>query len=85
MMCQQCVMNGLTAQALLNQMQEVALDEAVILETIRLRETHRIKLPDAIIAASALAHGLRLMTRNVADFKSTGVLLLNPWEEQSSP
>jgi predicted nucleic acid-binding protein len=35
---------------------------------------------DGLIAASALRHGLRVMTRNTSDFEPTGVLLLNPWE-----
>lgn len=35
---------------------------------------------DGLIAATALHHGLHLMTRNVADFEPTGVLLTNPWE-----
>jgi predicted nucleic acid-binding protein len=35
---------------------------------------------DALIAATALAHGMRVVTRNVADFKPTGVDVLNPWE-----
>jgi len=35
---------------------------------------------DGLIAATALRHGLRVMTRNTDDFKPTGVLLLNPWE-----
>lgn len=34
---------------------------------------------DGLIAATALRHGLRIMTRNTADFEPTGVLLLNPW------
>ena len=34
---------------------------------------------DGLIAATALRHGLHLMTRNVADFEATGVMLLNPW------
>lgn len=45
------------------------LDEPVIQQTIRLRQQRRIKLPDAIIAVTALAHGLPLITRNVADFQ----------------
>ncbi|MEX0793551.1 MAG: hypothetical protein WD045_10470 [Pirellulaceae bacterium] len=35
---------------------------------------------DGLIAATALRHGLHLMTRNVSDFEATGVLLINPWE-----
>ncbi len=34
---------------------------------------------DGLIAATSLRHGLHLMTRNVADFEPTGVMLLNPW------
>jgi Predicted nucleic acid-binding protein, contains PIN domain len=36
--------------------------------------------PDGLIAATALRHGLHVITRNVADFEPTGVLLINPWE-----
>jgi toxin FitB len=36
---------------------------------------------DGLIAATALCHGLHLMTRNVKDFQNTGVLLLNPRDE----
>jgi predicted nucleic acid-binding protein len=35
---------------------------------------------DALIAATALVHGMTLVTRNVADFTPTGVSILNPWE-----
>jgi len=34
---------------------------------------------DALIAATALAHGLTVVTRNVSDFAPTGVQILNPW------
>ena len=34
---------------------------------------------DSLIAATALVHGMTLVTRNVPDFQSSGVLLLNPW------
>ena len=34
---------------------------------------------DALIAATALAHGLTVVTRNVKDFQPTGVTTLNPW------
>jgi predicted nucleic acid-binding protein len=44
--------------------------------------THGIIVPavDGLIAATALCHGLHLMTRNTSDFTATGVLLTNPWE-----
>jgi hypothetical protein len=35
---------------------------------------------DALIAATALVHGMTVVTRNVSDFKPTGVTVLNPWE-----
>jgi hypothetical protein len=35
---------------------------------------------DAIIAATALVHGMTVVTRNTDDFVRTGVGLLNPWE-----
>ena len=40
-----------------------------------------IQLPptDGLIAATAIHHGLTVMTRNVKDFDPTGVLLMNPW------
>jgi predicted nucleic acid-binding protein len=34
---------------------------------------------DALIAATALTHGLTVVTRNTADFEPMGVALLNPW------
>ena len=34
---------------------------------------------DGLIAATALRHGLALMTRNVDDFAATGIRLINPW------
>lgn len=35
---------------------------------------------DALIAATALVHGMSVVTRNVADFEPTGVRLINPWQ-----
>jgi toxin FitB len=40
-----------------------------------------VKVVDAVIAATALEHGLTLVTRNVKDFAGLGVVLLNPWDE----
>lgn len=35
---------------------------------------------DALIAATALVHGMTVVTRNVKDFAATGVSILNPWQ-----
>lgn len=40
-----------------------------------------LAIADGLIAATAIRHGLYLMTRNVKDFDFTGVLLINPWGE----
>lgn len=44
------------------------LDEAVIMETIHIRREYRVKLPDAIIAATCLMNGCCLVTNNKKDF-----------------
>lgn len=56
------------------------LSDHVIEKTIIICKANKIKLPDAIIAATALVHDLTLITRNLTDFKNiTGLQLLNPW------
>ena len=35
---------------------------------------------DSWIAATALVHGLMVVTRNTKDFKRTGAVIINPWE-----
>ena len=37
---------------------------------------------DGLIAATALEHNLVVVTCNLADFKATGVRLLNPWQQR---
>jgi toxin FitB len=39
----------------------------------------RVAMADMLIAATALAHGLTLATRNVRDFESCGVSLVDPF------
>jgi predicted nucleic acid-binding protein len=43
------------------------------------RAGRTVPASDGLIAATARRHGLHVMTRNIADFEPTGVLLLNPW------
>ena len=56
------------------------LNPAIVRRTIELCKQSKIKLPDAIIAATALTENLILVTRNTNDFKNIVALeLLNPW------
>ena len=56
------------------------MDAAVFRRRARLmHRTSNTLYEDAMIAATADVHGLTVVTRNVADFKSFGVTLLNPF------
>jgi hypothetical protein len=46
------------------------LTENVIDTCIEIRENHKTKLPDAIIASTAITNNLILITRNISDFKN---------------
>lgn len=57
------------------------LNDNIINLTISICKNNRIKLPDAVIAAIALANNLILLTRNTTDFKTINNLkTCNPWE-----
>jgi len=59
----------------------LALNDEVVNKTIELRRKHKKKLPDIIIASTAIVHNLTLATRNIADFKSIENLSIwNPWD-----
>ncbi len=57
----------------------IAVDTAVALRCARLHVPDKRGERDALIAATALVHGMTVVTRNVEDFQPTGVPLLNPW------
>jgi len=52
------------------------LEEDIILETIQIRKTYNIKLPDAIIAATCLVNNCSLVTNNIKDFDKINGLLI---------
>ena len=56
------------------------VDATVALRCARLHVPDPRNERDALIAATALVHGMTVVTRNVCDFSATGVALLNPWE-----
>ena len=57
------------------------VDTAVALRCAHLHVTDLANESDALIAATALVHGLTVVTRNINDFKFSGVTLINPWDE----
>ncbi|MDX7988973.1 type II toxin-antitoxin system VapC family toxin [Xenorhabdus sp. 12] len=58
----------------------LSVDTAVAQRCARLHVPDKCSERDALIAATALVHGMTVVTRNVADFQPTGVTILNPWE-----
>lgn len=59
------------------------IDTAVAQRCARLHVPDKRDERDALIAATALVHGMAVVTRNVADFKPMGVTIVNPWEPSS--
>ena len=69
----------------LSRVETHALDDSVAARAITLRQERKMGLGDAIIAATALVHGLRLVTRNVDDFKHiAGLELSNPFAQPAA-
>ena len=56
------------------------IDQEIAEIVIKYRKQQRIKLPDAIIAATAEANGFCLITRNIDDFKNINIRILNPFD-----
>ena len=57
----------------------LAIDTAITRRCASLHVPNPRPERDALIAATALTHGLTVVTRNTADFEPMGVMLLNPW------
>ncbi|MCE6073734.1 type II toxin-antitoxin system VapC family toxin [Agrobacterium vitis] len=57
----------------------LVIDDAVATRCAHLHIPDRRNESDALIAATALVHGLAVVTRNIQDFEGTGVVLINPW------
>ncbi len=58
----------------------LAVDTAVALRCASLHVPDPRAERDALIAATALVHGMTVVTRNLGDFEATGGPLLNPWD-----
>jgi predicted nucleic acid-binding protein len=58
----------------------IELEQSIKEKTAEIRKMYKIKLPDAIIAATALVYNLTLITRNVNDFKKIdGLRIIDPY------
>jgi len=58
----------------------LTVDLAVAQRCAALQIPRPIEYRDSLIAATALVHGMTVVTRNVAHFLRTGVAIVNPWE-----
>jgi predicted nucleic acid-binding protein len=68
------------ARLLLSRLQEFPLTNEIVEQTIQIRKTRRLKLPDAAIAATAIVHQLPIVTRNTSDFSAiAGLNCINPF------
>ena len=56
------------------------VDTAVVIRSAKLHVPNPRPVRDGLIAATALVHGMTVVTRNISDFASCGVALINPWE-----
>jgi len=68
------------AREVLSQLTVLEIDSAVSQRTVEVRRTTRLKLPDAIILATARVHGLTLSTRNTKDFDANDPSVRIPYE-----
>src|SRR5215475_11464091 len=63
--------------------QVLPLSQAVLDQAVTLRQQRKMSLGDALVAGTALVHGLTLVTRNVDDFHwIQGLSLLNPFDTE---
>jgi predicted nucleic acid-binding protein len=68
---------------LLSQFDSIPISRQVENQTIALKRKHKIKLPDAVIAATAISQGAVLVTRNAHDFQDIAELKLeNPFGDE---
>ncbi len=57
----------------------LSVDLTTARQCARLHVPDPMEQRDALIAATAIVHGMTVVTRNVSDFKPSGVPFLNPW------
>lgn len=55
------------------------LEDAIVEQVIQIKQVKKIKLPDAIIAATALHYNLELVTHNTKDFNGINIMVCDPF------
>ncbi len=69
------------ARELIKESTIIPLTDSIADIAISLRRSHAIKLPDAVIAATAMDSDLMLVTRNIKDFRDIeGLSVINPFQ-----
>jgi hypothetical protein len=63
----------------------IPVDTAVARRSAVLHVPDPKPIRDALIAATALVHGLSVVTRNVVDFTPTGTKIIDPWDATGDP
>lgn len=58
----------------------ISIDTEIVRRSASLHVPDPRPFRDGLIAATAIVHGLTVVTRNTSDFAPTGVALMNPWE-----
>ena len=67
-------------ESFINEANVIDLTDEVVDTTIQIRREHKIPLPDAIIAATALVHQLDLISHNTSDFNNiNGLTVIDPY------
>lgn len=59
----------------------IDIDPAIALRCAALHIPDARSQRDSFIGATALVHGLTLLTRNIRDFQGMGIEIINPWEQ----
>ena len=68
------------ARLLLSSLHELELTSTIAEQTIQIRKSRKLKLPDAVIASTTIVHQLTLITRNASDFDFIeGLDYINPF------
>ena|ERR1700677_4382839 len=58
----------------------LSVDLAVVQRCAAIPASNPIEYRDSLIAATALVHGMTVVTRNISHFQFTGVPIINPWD-----